>query len=157
MISASYRTPEGRRACDEQVVPSWDKNPGAKAELTKRLKPVWLRLPNSDALLSENAFFVEVDFIRRQIQRFTTGLFYHRFKEPLPLEIQMKVEKYAHPELTIPRWNEFLAQSGMRPKWEHVEPNIFSYFFPVAQQDKYNFMIFFVFYNTEFFISFSEN
>jgi len=150
IITASHRTMKGRKAWDEQVVPSWKKNPGAKKKLTDRLTTVKIRNP----LTGEEelpAIMGEVSLFDRQIKRFTRGLYYNRYKEPLPSDISIEVSKLQPPEISIPPIQKICENDGKMMKWYNVEPEVFSYFYPASNEDKTIGLAFFIFFNTEVF------
>lgn len=153
IISASYRTPEGREAWDQQVVSSWEKNPGAKNELKNRLTTILIKDPISGIAVKHDAIMAEASLFRRQVERFTRGLYYHRFHEPMPVDLKIKIAKKQPPEVSIPPLNEMLAKKGLMMKWNHVEPNIFSYFYGVSKEDIEKCVAIFVFFNTEVFMA----
>ena len=153
IISASYRTPKGSEAWDQQVVSSWEKNPGAKNELKNRLTTIQIKDPISGIAAKHYAIMAEVSLFQRQIERFTRGLYYHRFHEPMPVDIEIKITKHHPPEVSIPPLNKFFAERGFIMKWHHVEPGIFSYFHGVAKEDIKKGVAIFVFFNTEVFIA----
>ena len=153
IITESNRTLEGIKAWDKQVVESFKKNPGAKKDLRNRLKSVLVKF-KSGAYICEEAVFAEKSLYDRQIIRITKGLFYHKFQEPLPADISIKVSKWDVPEVSLPYWNKFFAKNGFRPKLIHIVPDIFSYFYGTAKEDKYKGMAIMVFYNTVVLISF---
>jgi len=152
IIAASCRNRQARKAWDTQVVPSFKKNPGAKQELRKRLRPLWLKEKIINAYVRVYGLFVEVALFERQVDRWTRGLFYHRFKEPFPPNHKIKIIKWKPPEISIPPFNKLFAEEGFIPKWVHVEPRIFSYFYGVAKEDKYQGIAVYVFFDTEVFV-----
>jgi hypothetical protein len=146
---ASTRTPEGYRAWKEQVIPSWQNNPGAKKDLQKRLTSVWIKDAVSGGLLRSPAMKQDVELVQRQIDRWTRGLFYHKFKEPMPPSWKVTGEKLNPPEVSlIPFLNE-LAKEGVHPMWVHVEPNVFSYAYIISEEGRHVGFAIFVFFNTE--------
>jgi hypothetical protein len=153
IITASYRTPEGRKAWDQQVVPSWKKNPGAKNELKKRLSSILIEDPISGIKIKKTAIMAEASLFHRQIDRFTRGLYYHRFHEPMPVNIEVKISKQQPPEISIPLFNEMFANRGVIMNFHHVEPCIFSYFYGVVKEDIKKGIAIFVFFNTEVFMA----
>jgi hypothetical protein len=152
IIMASWRTLEGRKAWKEQVVPSWQKNPGAKEELRSRLTNVWAKDKISGALIRAKGIKIECSFVERQIDRWTRGLFYHRFKKPMPPDLKVEVDKLNPPEESIAPMISDLAQQGIRLKWIHVEPDVFSYAYPVAEESIHIGFAVFVFFNTEVYL-----
>ena len=132
---------------------TWGKNKGAKRELQQRYFPLWIKEHISGALVLHYCLGAEVSFIDRQVDRFTRGLFYDRFREPMPLDAKIEIIKLAPPEISIPPINDFFATAGFRPKWVHVEPNIFTYFYGVSNENKYDGLIVFVFFETEVYLS----
>ena len=73
VIGASWRTAEGQRAWEEQVVSSWDKNRGAKRELQKRLKQVLVKDSISGGEVLRETILAEVPLFQRQESRFSLG------------------------------------------------------------------------------------
>lgn len=146
---ASTRTPQGYRAWKEQVVPSWQKNPGAKRDLQKRLTSVWIKDAISGVFLRNPAVKVEVELAERQIDRWTRGLFYDKFKEPMPPNLKVKVDRLNPPEQSLIPFLEELAKERVQPIWVHVEPNVFTYTYLTTYESKHMGLAIFVFFNTE--------
>lgn len=149
---ASTRTPEGYRAWKKQVVPSWQTNPGAKKELQKRLTSVWIKDAVSGGLLRSPAMKQDVGLVQRQIDRWTRGLFYHKFKEPMPSNWRVKGEKLHLPEISLIPFINDLTKQGIHPIWVHVEPNVFSYTYITSEEGRHLGFAIFVFFNTEVFL-----
>lgn len=152
IIMASWRSLEGQKAWKEQVVPSWKKNPGARDELRRRLMPVWVKDRISGALVRAKGVKIECPFVDRQIDRWTRGLYYHRFKKPMPPDLKVEVDRLNPPEDSIAPMISDLAQQGIRLKWIHVEPDVFSYAYPVAEENIHIGFAVFVFFNTEVYL-----
>jgi len=152
IIAASLRSNKARKAWVTQVVPSFKKNPGAKEEFQKQWIPFWLKEEITNAYIRVCGLTVEVGLFERQVDRWTRGLFYHRFKEPFPPGHQIEIIKSKPPEISIVGFNELFAKEGIIPKWVHVEPGIFSYSYWVAREDKYQGIAIFVFFDTLVFI-----
>jgi len=152
IIAASLRSNKARKAWVTQVVPSFKKNPGAKEEFQKQWIPFWLKEEITNAYIRVCGLTVEVGLFERQVDRWTRGLFYHRFKEPFPPDHQIEIIKSKPPEISIVGFNELFAKEGIIPKWVHVEPGIFSYSYWVAREDKYQGIAIFVFFDTLVFI-----
>jgi hypothetical protein len=148
---ASTRTPEGYRAWREQVVPSWQANPGAKKDLQKRLTSVWIKDAVSGGLLLSPAMKQDVELVQRQIDRWMRGLFYHKFKEPMPPSWRIEGKKLNPPEISLIPFLNDLAKQGMHPIWVHVEPNVFSYTYITSDEGRHLGLAIFVFFNTEVF------
>jgi hypothetical protein len=152
VIAASSRTPEGLKAWDKQVVPSWKENPGAKQQLQKRMMVFWVKDPISGTLIRQQGLGAERELYERQVDRWTRGLYYRKFHEPFPVDMKVQIEKLKPPEISIPSLNEVMIKHGVHPAWIHVEPNIFSYYYAVADENKHTTAAVFVFFNTEVFI-----
>ena len=152
IIMASWRTLEGRKAWKEQVLPSWQKNPGAKRDLQKRLTHVWVKDKISEALIRAPGIKIEIPLVERQIDRWTRGLFYRRFKEPMPPDLKVHVEKLNLPEQSLVPFLTELAKQGVRPKWVDVEPNVFTYKYLITYESKYMGLAIFVFFDTEVYV-----
>lgn len=152
IAAASTRTPEGYRAWKEQVVPSWQDNPRAKKDLQKRLTSVWIKDAVSGGLLRSPAVKQDLELVQRQIDRWTRGLFYHKFKEPMPMNWKVKVDKLNPPEVSLVPFLNYLAKEGLRPKWVHVEPNVFSYTYITSEEGRDVGFAIFVFFNTEVYL-----
>jgi len=151
LISASWRTKKGRDAWDMQVVPSWNKNLGAKRELTNRLTTLKIEDPITGKKVDHPAIMGEVSLFERQFKRFTKGLYYHKFHEPLPSDVIIEVSKLQPPEFSIPPINNILSSRGYTLHWNHVERGVFSYSYHVANSNKNKGIAFFVFFDTEVF------
>ena len=59
---------------------------------------------------------MEVELFERQVDRWTRGLFYHRFKEPFPPDHKIEIIKSEPPEISIVGFNELFAKEGLIPK-----------------------------------------
>jgi len=149
IISASWRSGKGREAWDKQVVASWKKNPGAKKELINRLTTVKIKNPVTGKKEEYPALMGEVSLFERQVERFTKGLYYHRYKEPLPSDISIEVSKLKPPEITF----SSLQALGINVQLKHIEPEVFSYFFPVSNENRNKGLVYFVFFDTEVFVA----
>jgi len=147
-IMASHRSPEGLKAWNEQVVSSWKKNKGARLALISRVLPAWMRDPLG-RMTRREALTLEESVVRREVDRWTRGLFYHRFKEPFPSDIPVQVEKLQPPEISLKSLDKIMISNGVVPSWIHVEPGVFSYLFGPAHDDKHTMIALFVFFNTE--------
>ena len=152
IVLACDRSPEGNKAWYEQVIPSWKKNRRARMELLRRLLPVWIRDPLSGGLIRHEAITLEESVVRREVDRWTRGLFYDKFKEPFPPEIPVEVMKLQPPEISLRSLNEIMTKQGITPQWIEVEPGIFSYLLGSAQEDKHTMIALFVFFNTEVYL-----
>jgi hypothetical protein len=152
IIVASWRTLEGQKAWKEQVVPSWQKNLGAKKELQKRLTDVWIKDKISGAFVPVKGIKIECSLVERQIDRWTRGLFYHKFREPMPPELKVQVDKLNPPEESLVPFVKELAKEGVRPKWVDVEPNVFTYTYLITYESKYVGLAIFVFFDTEVYV-----
>lgn len=152
IIMSSWRTLEGQKAWKGQVVPSWQKNPGAKRELQKRFTAAWIKDNTSQALVRAPAVKMEIPLVERQIERWTKGLFYHKFGEPMPPDLPVKVDRLNPPEESLIPFLNYLREEGLRPIWVHVEPNIFSYTYITSEEDKHIGFAIFVFFNTEVYL-----
>jgi hypothetical protein len=148
IIAEAYRSSQGKRAWKEQVVASFQKNPGAKKDLVNRLEAVLVEDPKTRSHIQKGALLMEASLLERQITRITKGLFYHKFGVPLPLDVPIEVEKLDYPERSLAYWNEFFAENNFKPKWNHVAPGIFSYFYGTAREDRLHGMALLVFYET---------
>jgi hypothetical protein len=153
VIMASWRTKEGQIAWRQQVVPSLAKNPGARKELLKRLIPICLKDVTTGTLLQHEGIKIDLGLCRRQVERWTKGLFYRRFRRPIPANIKIQVDKLQPPEISVPTLNESMAGEGLRPNWVHVEPNIFSYLYEVTDENNLISFAIFVLFNTEVYMA----
>lgn len=153
VTAASWRTTEGELAWNEQVVPSWAENPGAKRRLQERMMVIWVKDPVSGALIRHQILAGDVSLFERQVDRWTRGLFYRKFREPLPVNLSTHIEELERPEISIPPLNSFMIKNGVRPNWVHVVPNIFSYFYAVANENRNANVAIFVFFNTEVYMA----
>ncbi len=148
IIAEVYRTPEGKKAWIEQVVPSFQKNPGARKNLLNRFDTVLIKDSKTGSYIQKGALSMEASLLKRQIIRITKGLFYHKFKEPLLSDIPVQVEKLDYPERSLAYWNKFFDEIKIKPKWNHVVPKVFSYFYGTAIEDRNKGMALLVFYDT---------
>ncbi len=149
IISGCYRTENGRKAWDEQVVDSWKKNRGAKKSLRDLLIPIVIKDPTTGTIVQKYGIAIELELFERQVKRWARGLYYNRFKEPLSQESKIVVERLLPPEISINSMNNHFTKNGIKPKWIHVEKNVFSYFYAASIEDKNVGFIIFVLFNTE--------
>lgn len=147
IISGCNNTEKGIKAWDEQVVDSWRKNPGAKKALRDLVIPIFIKDTTTGIIIPKRAVAIELELFERQVKRWARGLYYHRFKEPLCQESKIVVERLP-PEIFIKFLNN-LKQNKINPKWIHIEPNVFSYFYATSYEDKKVGYIIFVLFNTE--------
>lgn len=149
IIAASYRTPEGRTAWQEQVVKSWNSNPKAKNILKDLLFRVNIKDPQNNLTVPVEALRIDVNLVERQVARWSRGLFYKRFRSPLSQSSEIVVNKLGPPEVSIiPLMKEY-AKSHMIPRWHEVETNVFSYAFVTSTEAKDIGFAIFIFFNTE--------
>jgi len=153
IMAASHRTPKGKKAWDDQVVPSWKENPGAKQKLQERMMVVWVKDPISGILIEQKILAGDVSLFEREVDRWTRGLFYKKFNEPLSPSLPVHIEKLEYPEISIPPLNNLMIKNGVRPNWVHIELNIFSYFYAVANENRNVGTAVFVFFNTEVYMA----
>ncbi len=109
--------------------------------------------PVSSLLIPRKALAGDCSLYEREVDRWTRGLFYRRFKEPLAPDQQIQIDKLEPPEVSIPHLNEVAAKDGVRFNWIHVEPNIFSYYFGTAIEDKNVGIAIFILFNTEVYMA----
>ena len=115
--------------------------------------PIWVKEPISGAMVRKEGLGMEESLLQTQVARWMRGLFYHRFRKPLPTDVSIKVEKLQPPEVSLPPMIQEMAIEGLAPKWINDEPDVFSYFYPVTKQDHLNGFAVFVFFNTEVYLS----
>ena len=151
IIAASSRSKAGRRAWSEQVVPSFKKNPRARQDLLDRCITLWAKDPQTGAFVRINGIRAEVSRYEREIARMTRGLFYHRFKIPLPQDWPIQVYKMLPPEKSVRDLKALLAEYGLKPRWRHVEPGVFSYYYGVLDEDNRKGIAVMIFFDTEVF------
>lgn len=149
IISGCYSSEKGRKAWNKQVVDSWNKNPGAKKSLRDLVTPVSIKDPLSGSIIPKYAIPIDFELFERQVKRWTRGLYYNRFKEPLCQKSEIEVERLLITENPISTINNYFMQNSARPKCIHIEPNVFSYFYVGSYEDKKVGYIIFVFFNTE--------
>lgn len=149
IVMASSRSPDSWTAWYEQVIPSWKKNRGARRQLLQRLLPVWIRDPLSGGLIRHEAITLEESVVRREVDRWARGLYYHRLKEPFPPEIPVQVMKLQPPEISLKSLDRIMINNDVLPPWTHVEPGVFSYLFGPAHDDRHTMIALFVFFDTE--------
>lgn len=75
-------------------------------------------------------------------------MYYYKFKEPLARSISIEITKLRPPEVSVLNWNNIFNEMGYYPKWIHIVPDIFSYFYGTAKEDKTKGICLLVFYNT---------
>jgi len=151
IIAASSRSEAGRQAWDEEVLPSFAKNPRARQFLLDRLVPVWVKDPQTGAFVRMTGIAVETSLYKRQMTRITRGLFYNRFRMPLPQDWPIKFHKMPPPEQSMRDLEALLARHGLKLRWQHVEPGIFSYYYGVVDEDNRIGIAVMVFFDTEVF------
>lgn len=150
VVAVSWRIEEGRKAWD-RVTDSFKKNPGARREIIKRIVPVVLKNPiTGEKVLYKGGIKIDVDLVKRQIQRWTRGLYFKLTKKPLPLDISIDVNKLKPPEISIMKdlkiWE---SEENISIPWKIIEPNVFMYTFNLAFDKEYSGFAIFVFFNTE--------
>jgi len=153
VIAASHRTYEGKLAWEEQVLRSFNKNPGAKKILNNLLIPIKINDPVSGKTIIQYALALDSQMLERQITRWTKGLYYKRFNEPLNDDAKIEIVKLQPPEISVTSLMERLAKQQLRPLWNHVEKNIFSYTFITSNEAQDIGFIIYVFFNTEVFMA----
>jgi len=153
IIAGSGRTAEGEHAWNEQVVPSWKENRGAKRRLQERMVIIWVRDPKSGLFIPRKALGGDVPVFEREIDRCTRGLYYRKFNKPYPPSQEIKMDKLQPPEISIPDLNRGAARDGVKLDWIHVEPNIFAYSFQVSPENMNAIIAFFIFFNTDVFMA----
>ena len=109
--------------------------------------------PISGMLIPHKALAGDYSLFEREVDRWTRGLFYRRFREPFPPDQAIHVEKLESPEISIPPLNEFAAKDGVQLNWIHLEPNIFSYLYIDAGENRNAIIAIFVFFNTEVYMA----
>jgi hypothetical protein len=149
IISGCYNNDEGKKAWNEQVVNSWNNNPGAKSVLKELLIPVLIKDSISGSDTQKYAIKLDLKLFERQVKRWARGLYYNRFNRPLNQNSKIIVERLLPPNISLPVINNYFIQNGSNPKWIHIEPNVFSYFFASSYENRDIGYIIFVFFNTE--------
>jgi hypothetical protein len=151
VIYVSERSPSARKAWTLQVEPSFKKDKRARIELQKRLTKTWVTDMATGLPVLHDAMQIDVAVIQRQVDRWTRGLFYHRFKEPMPPDLTIEVDKLNPPELSMIDLRNLMAEHGRKPLWHHIEPGVFSYFYVTTPEDRLKGTVFYVFFDTEVF------
>jgi hypothetical protein len=154
IIAESYRTSLGFKAWNDIVVGSFKKNPGAKRILRNNLDTKFIMDNQSNAYIFKDVLLIDAGLMEKQIKRINRGLYFHKFKEPLPTNIKIKVIKYAPPEISMPKFVKYFKENEIYPNWINVVPNIFCYFYEVAKEDKHKGMSIMVFYDSVVWLSF---
>ena len=146
IIAVSWKSSKAKEAWKQQVRPSWEKNPGAKKAFQQRLIHIGVKDPLSGTITKQMGVKIEKAIMNSQIARWTRGLFYHRFKKPIPVNIKVSVEKLT-PEAFVS-----LIKVGICPKWITVEPGVFKYTYIVANDNKHIGFAIFMFFDTEIYL-----
>ncbi len=152
IIMASWRSIEGKRAYREIVRPSLHKNPGIKRKLREALTIAWIEDSVSKTLIPARAIKLECDLVERQIDRWTRGLFYHKFKHPLSPTINIQVDRLNPPEQSVVPFVLELAKQGIQPKWVDVEPGVFTYTYLTTFESNNIGLALFLFFDTEVYL-----
>lgn len=156
VIWISERSPEARKAWHEQVLPSFREDHRAKRDFQKRLTKTWVMDPRSNLPILHEAISANPAMLQRQVDRWTRGLYYHRFHQPLPPETHIEVQKLNLPELSISYVEKLMAVQGFKPLWNNVEPKVFSYFTLMTPEDREKGVMFYVFFETEVYAAFTK-
>lgn len=133
IVAAGSLSPAGFRAWRHQVLPSFRKNRKGFIELRDSL--VLLRAPvpagEPDTILPG----IQLDgaLVGRQIKRIVRGLFYQRFRAPLPRD--WPIEVYRESQQIIDELERLGSAHGVRLGWHEVEPRVFSYCYGVLDED----------------------
>jgi len=154
IIAEGFRTPIGRHAWERVLIKSFKKNPGDRKYLLSRLDKKFMKDEMTNAYILKDVISVDLELMHRQIKRINRGLFYHKFKEPLPDNIPIKIIDQPPPEVSLPSFNKWFAEKEIYPNWIHVFPGIFSFFYGNTEEDKTKAMTILIFYNTGVWLSF---
>ena len=103
IIAVSWKSSKAREAWNEQVLPSWEKNHGAKKAFQQRQRDIIVKDPLSGTITKQMGVKIEAEIMDRQIARWTRGLFYDRFKRPIPGNIKVSCEKITPEAFISPR------------------------------------------------------
>ena len=125
----------------------------ANTALQKRLTKVWVNDLSEGVPILQDAMLIDVGIIQRQVDRWTRGLYYHRFKEPMLPELKIEVAKLFPPEISMTSLHKLMGQHGFKPLWVHVEPRVLSYFYGVSPEDKEKGVAFYIFFDTEVYMA----
>lgn len=154
IIAASFRTMEGKMSWDEIVIKSFHSNPGARKELLKRLKKIYVEDPISGLIIPKYALMLESDLFIRQLRRWTLGLYFKKNNRPLNQDAKINIEKLTVPEISIVGIQHYLyTRFRLSLKWKIVEPNIFVYSYTSSIESKDEVVIFFILFNTEVYMT----
>ena len=146
IIAVSWKSPKAQEAWKEQVLPSWEKNPGAKKAFQQRLISIGVKDPLSGTITKQTGVKIGKAIMNPQIARWTRGLFYDRFKRPIPGNIKVSCEKIT-PEAFIS-----LIKEGIRPEWITVELGVFKYTYIAANENKHIGFAIFIFFDTQIYL-----
>ena len=157
IITEGMRTPIGKHAWKKVVVNSFRKSPGDRKYLLKRLDKKFMKDKPTNSYIFQDVLSVDVELMRREINRINKGLFYHKFKKPLPENIPIRIIDQSPLEDSLPNFNKFFIEKEIYPNWVHVFPGIFSYFYVNADEDNTKAMTILVFYDTGVWLSIIGN
>ena len=147
IIAHSYTTEQGRLAWDNIVVPSFKKNPGARIELLKRFERRFIKDELLGAYVYTGVLKWEGSFIRKQIERINRGLYFHKFKQPLALNIPISYRLYDNINI-LSKIIQGFYEINIPQKWNHIIPGFFTYFFEMAEDDDRKGLSVLIFYDS---------
>lgn len=153
IVAMGSFTTEGLEAWGSQVLPSLPKNKKLLSELRNRLSLIRVDVASGQEGLALPTIQVDGALMQRQVKRITRGLFYHRFRTPLPRDWSIKLQR--GPAQSIVEVIRAVGDKhGVRLGWRHVEPRVFSYCHGVLNEDERVGVASMVFFDTEGFLAF---
>jgi hypothetical protein len=147
IIAHSYETKQGRYAWDNVLIPSFKKNPGARKELVNRLDKQFIKDDLLNAYVYKDVMQIDESLYTRQIERIIKGLFFHRYKIPLPLNLPIHYKMYDEIDIILPKIIETFNEIDIPQNWRHIIPGFFSYFLEIAEDDNEKGLSVLIFYN----------
>lgn len=146
----------GKKVWDEQLVRSWFENPGTRKFLLDRLRKAVIKNPDTGELQEVDIILGDKGIIETQMKRFFRGLYYNKFKQCYPSEIELEFHKLTYSKDSIPFIEDLFRSNGFKPKWITVEKGVFRYFFGSAIEHPLACIAIFEFYEYSVFIVLSK-
>lgn len=152
---ACYNNPQMKLYWKTHIKRSFIRNPGARLELLKRMRPVWAKRPFGLGAIRTQGFQIEDELIQREVRRWYKGIHYKKFNKPFSDKYQTSVQIWPNPKEAIQEFHEILSKSGIKPIWKRPIPDVFSYCHMSTNEDDEGGICIFVFFNSLVFFAVS--